>query len=735
MRKFLFYRQLDQMDCGPACLKMIAQYYGKFYSLNTLKKKTFITREGVSLESINEAAENIGFRTLAAKLTFKQLDQEAILPCILHWNQKHFVVLPPQNFNLKRRKNKILIADPAHGLVRVKLDLFLKSWITSNNMGVALMLEPTAFFNENAEEKKERRSFTFLLRYMTPHKKYLRQILLGMLLGSILSLVFPFLTQSLVDYGINQHNIHFVYLILASQLALFLGSTAIDMIRGWLLLHMSTRINISIISDFLIKLMKLPIRFFDSKLIGDITQRVYDHNRIEKFLTGTSLNTMFSMLNIIVFSIVLGIYSISIFFIFLIGSFLSIFWIILFLKKRSSLDYAHFQQMSDNQNSLFEIISGMQDIKMNNSETTHRWEWERIQAKIFKINTKSLSLEQVQMIGAGFFSQLKNIFISFIAAKEVIAGNITLGMMLSISYIVGQINGPIQQLLVFFKDAQDARISLDRLNEIHLRENEESEIKVKPENGILSNFEQGGNIKLKNVSFQYGGNSSPLVIDGINLSIPFGKVTAIVGNSGSGKTTLMKLLLRFYEPTKGEIFLRDTPLLLVSPGWWRSKCGVVMSDGFIFSNSIERNITVEENVDHQRLSNAVKLANIENFIKNLPSGFSTKIGNTGIGISSGEKQRILIARAIYKRPHFIFLDEATSMLDANNERKIIENLNDFFSGRTVIVIAHRLSTVRNADQIIVMDKGKIVEIGNHHTLVLKRGEYFNLVKNQLELEN
>ncbi|WP_293785065.1 peptidase domain-containing ABC transporter [uncultured Pedobacter sp.] len=736
--KFTTYRQLDQMDCGPTCLRMIAKHYGKHFSLHTLRESSHITRLGVSLKGISEAATKVGFRTLGAKLSFKQLDEEAVLPCILHWNQNHFVVLPPQDYDRKKKNGKILIADPAHGMVSVSKETFIKSWLgEGNQFGHALLLAPTPAFYEQEEEKSDGKNIKFFLQYLRPYKSYIVQLLTGMVVASLLSLIAPFLTQSLVDYGINLQNANFVSLILVAQLMLFFGNTAIEMIRGWLLLHMSTRVNISIISDFLIKLMKLPIRFFDTKMVGDITQRISDHVRIEQFLTGTSLNTLFSLVNLLVFSIVLGIYSIPILLIFLIGSALSIAWIFFFLKRRRELDYARFQRMSDNQNNLFEIITGMQEIKMNNSETAHRWQWERTQAKLFKVSVKGLVLAQYQSIGFTFFTQFKNILVSYIAAQQVINGHISLGMMLSISYITGQLNSPIAQLLSFFQTAQDAKISVERLAEIHSREEEEKKEEYSPEETLFDNgYNLPGkrnSISLRNVSFSYGGPESPKVINHIDLDIPFGKTTAVVGASGSGKTTLMKLLLKFYEPTDGEIYLGATPLNAVSPKWWREQCGVVMSDGYIFSNSIMQNISVQEETDQQKLLSAVRIANIGPFINGLPMGLSTKIGNTGNGVSSGQRQRILIARAIYKDPKFLFLDEATSTLDANNEKVIIENLNHFFNSRTVLVIAHRLSTVKHADNIVVMEQGKIVEQGNHQELTTLKGKYYELVKNQLEL--
>ncbi|CAN5599549.1 peptidase domain-containing ABC transporter [soil metagenome] len=729
---FPFYKQHDAMDCGPTCLKMVAQFYGQSFSLDKLRELCNVTREGVSILGISDAAEAIGFRTIAISVDFEKIKEQAPLPFIAHWKQAHFVVV------YKITSKHIYVADPGFNLVKYTVADFLEGWLSHNSdgnkLGVGLLLEPTPKFFEQKDATDNisdppKRGFRFLFQYLTNYRRLIFQLMIGMVLGSLLQLILPFLTQSIVDFGINHRDISFIYLILVAQLMLFFSRTVVDFVRGWILLHIGQRINISLVSDFLIKLMKMPIAFFDSKMLGDIIQRIGDHNRIEQFLTASTLNVLFSMFNLLIFGVVLGFYSIKIFAVFLVGSILYSIWVVLFMKRRRELDFKRFDKLRQNQDTIIQLISGMQEIKMHNSEKQKRWEWERIQARLYQINMQSLKLNQYQQAGAVFLNEGKNIFITFLAASAVIHGEMTLGMMLSVQYIIGQLNSPIDQLIGFMQSAQDAKISLERLSEIHDKPDEEAQ-----EQSKVHELPVNCNMKLENISFHYPGMQDQFALQDISLLIPEGKVTAIVGSSGSGKSTLIKILLGFYKPQKGSINVGPQSLFNLSNKLWRSKCGVVMQEGFIFSDSIERNIALgAERIDRLKLRKAVEIANISEYIEGLPLGFQTKIGSNGQGISAGQKQRILIARAVYKDPAFIFFDEATNALDANNERTIIEKLDEFFVGRTVVVVAHRLSTVKHADQIVVVENGKIVEVGPHEALAAIKGSYFHLVRNQLEL--
>ncbi|TAL71562.1 MAG: peptidase domain-containing ABC transporter [Bacteroidetes bacterium] len=731
MVSFPFFKQLDSMDCGPTCLRMIAHHYGRRFSVQKLRELSYISHQGVSLLGISEAAEKIGFRTLGARLNFEKLT-EVPLPCIVHWHHNHFVVV----YKIVQKKNTTCVyaADPAHGLLKYTKKEFLNCWLSTisegEEKGFGLLIEPTPDFYLADDEKSARSNFFYIFSYLKPHKRFFFQLAIGLLLGSLLQLMLPFLTQSMVDFGISNQNIAFVYLVLVAQLMLLISRTSVDFIRSWILLHISTRINIALISDFLIKLMKLPMVFFDSKNLGDIMQRIGDHTRIEQFLTNSSLSILFSFINLLIFSIVLLIYSVNIFALFLTGSILYTLWITLFMKRRRDLDYKRFDQLAANQSNLFQLVTSMQEIKQNNSERQKRWEWERIQVRLFRVSIKSLTLSQYQQFGSIFINEIKNIMISFLAAKSVIDGSMTLGMMLAVQYIIGQLNGPIEQMIGFVQMAQDAKISFERLAEIHKKDDEDQVCE-----GKLTKLPDNRSIILQNIVFQYQGPKSEKVLEDINFTIPQNKITAIVGASGSGKTTLMKLILGYYPPVKGEIRLGETGLDNIHIKEWRNACGVVMQDGFIFSDTIANNITIsDEHPDKKRLLHAVKVANIQDFIVgSLPMAYNTKIGSEGHGLSQGQKQRILIARAVYKNPEFIFFDEATNALDANNEMIIMKNLSQFFEGKTVVIVAHRLSTVKNADQIVVLEKGRIIEIGNHNELTAGKGAYYNLVKNQLEL--
>jgi ATP-binding cassette, subfamily B, bacterial len=764
--RFPFQQQYDSMDCGPTCLAMICRYYGAHYPVHTLREKTQSNRQGVNLLGISEAAEEIGFKTLAVRLTYEQLVQNALLPGIFYWDKNHFVVV------YKITRKKIFVADPAKGLLKYNKQEFCSHWISmrsdAGEEGLALLLEPTTLLKENNPvDVPGKQTFSKLFEYIRPYKNLLGQLIFGLMLSCIFQVLLPFLAQSVIDVGVSTGDMHFIYLVLLGQLALVAGRLVVDLIQGWILLHISSRINISILTDFLIKLMKLPASFFDSRNTGDIMQRMNDHQRIELFLTGSSVNLIFSLLNLLVFSVILAFFNTTIFLVFLFFSALYAGYTMVFLKKRREIDNKRFELSAKEQSASIQMIQAMQEIKVQGCEKTMRWNWEGMRAGIFRLNMKGLAINQWQQSGGFFINEGKNVLITFLSVKAVLDGQITLGAMLAIQYIIGQINSPVEQMVGFIQSLQNARISMDRLNEIHAMEDEEpvqknllrelprsfSQVLVGGRRPVPGNYESNGHernvdvyhddlyrvedapaITFNNVSFTYPGAGNEPVLKDLNLKLYKGKTTAIVGTSGSGKTTLLKMLLKFYEPQRGEIKLGSMSLSNISHKVWRKHCGVVMQESFIFSDTIANNIAMgESRVDMERLYHAVHVANITSFIESLPLGFQTKIGAEGMGLSMGQKQRLLIARTVYRNPDFILLDEATNSLDAKNEAVIVANLETFFKGRTVVVVAHRLSTVKNADQIVVLNKGVIAERGTHQELVNLKGEYFTLVQNQLEL--
>lgn len=726
MKKFPFYKQLDGSDCGPTCLRMIAKYYGKVFSREFLREKTNITKLGVTMAGIAEAAEVIEMRTLGIRTSFENLVNEVPMPFIIPWRQKHFVVI------YKISKTKIYIADPAKGLLNYKHEDFKTAWTNNiDTTGFVLILEPNNKFYEQDQEKQNSKSFSFIYPYFKPYKKLIYQILIGLLVATIIQFILPFLMQSVVDIGINNRDISFIYLILISQLVLTLSQTLVSVFREWILIHITSRFNIKMISDFLYKMLKLPVNYFETRTSGEHLQRISDHTRVQNFISSSSLNMVLSMITFVIFNIILAYYHKTIFFIFLLSSFLYVGWTLFFLKRRAELDFKRFDQLSQNQSSLIQIINGVKEIKINNSQRKNRWKWEFNQIGLFKTSLNTLKLAQYQAIGANFINELKNIIITFLSAKAVIDGNLTLGMMTSIQFIVGQLNLPLGNFVLFIQSWQDAKISLERLSQVHLRKDEDN-------TSDSTELPTEKSITFKDLSFRYGGKSSPLILKNINCTIPEGKTTAIVGASGSGKTTLMKLLLKFYNPTSGNITIGNVNLNEIQNDFWRLNCGAVMQDTFIFNDSIAGNISESEQneiIDRDKLYNAAFISNIEDFIEKLPNKYNTELGTSGIRLSGGQEQRIMIARAVYKNPLYLFFDEATSALDANNEKVIMENLTQFIYGKTAVIVAHRLSTVKNADNIIVLENGEIVEQGDHISLTNLKGKYYSLVKNQLELGN
>ena len=709
------------MDCGPTCLAMIAQASGAYFSLDQLREWAGINRQGVSLHGLGLAAERMGYATLPMMLDLEMLRTHAPLPAILHWRQRHFVVL------VKLGRRHAWIADPASGLLRLSIQELCEGWLESGPEAAVLLLETTPAFPTQSQ-KERRTGFAFLYSYLKPHRRLFVQLFLGMLVGAALQLIFPLLTQALVDTGVGLRQYAFIHLLLAAQLMLLLSRTTVDFVRGWIVLYIGSRMNLRLVSDFLSHLMRLPIAFFDTKRTGDLMQRIGDHYRIERFLTGTVSQIALSMLNLLIFGLVLALYDRTILGVFLLGTAAYVGWIMLFLQRRKRLDMQRFEAQRTHQDSLLQLFLGMQDIKLHNAEGKLHWQWQLIQARLYHIQMGALKLDQWQKGGAILIHETQNLLITFLAAHAVLRGDITLGMMLSVQYILGQLNGPIDQLIAFVNAAQDARLSLQRLAEIHDQTQEEPDSCM-----MVQQLPTLGEIRFMQVDFSYPGSLSPVLRE-LSLTIPSGKVTAIVGASGSGKTTLLKLLLKFYEPSSGQIRVGAYPLERIAHETWRGQVGTVLQDSFLLDDTIAANISLgSAQIDHGLMAQAIEVANLQEFLDRLPLGLQTKVGMQGVGLSQGQKQRLLIARAVYLDPALILFDEATNALDASNERAILGRLETWFAGRTVVVVAHRLSTVRHADQIIVLDQGQVVEIGTHDTLSSARGHYFELVKNQLEL--
>ena len=723
LNRFPVEYQMDSQDCGPACLKIIAKHFGKFYSLQSLRDKCGITKEGVSLLDLSTGAESIGLRTLAIKCTIDDVVNSVPFPAIIFWKDSHFVVVYHAN------KKYIWVSDPAKGRIKYTHEEFKKGWYQKGaKQGVWLAIEPTAEFNDSKAEREQRKNtFSSILKYFTPYQRNFTLIFIIMLLVTALQGMLPFISKAVIDVGIKTSDVNFINMVLIGNISILLSVMIFNVIRDWILMHITARVNIALISDYLIKLMKLPVTFFENKLLGDILQRAQDHERIRSFIMNNSLSLIFSILTFVVFSIILLIYNAIIFYIFISGSFLYAGWVLLFLNIRKKMDWEYFELLSKNQSYWVETVSSIQDIKIYNYEKHRRWKWEEIQARLYHVNKRVLAITNAQNLGAQFIESIKNMGIVFFCATAVIKGEITFGVMISTQFIIGMLNGPLVQFINFIVSAQYAKISFLRINEIKQLEDEEELLSV----GSTTILPENKSLILDNVNFQYTVNS-PLVLHNIYLHIPENKVTAIVGGSGCGKSTLLKLLVRLYKPSYGDIKMDKMNVNAINLRQWRSMCGVVMQDGKIFSDTILNNIVLDdEHIDYEQLRKVCRIAQIEDEINAMPKGFETNIGENGRGLSGGQKQRLLIARALYRNPQYLFLDEATNALDTINEKKIVEALNNAFLQRTVIVVAHRLSTIRNADQIVVLDKGYIVEVGNHDSLMERKGHYFQMIASQM----
>lgn len=720
---FPFFKQLDTMDCGPASIKIIAKFYGKNFSFKFLRDKCNISREGISLKDLSRVSEEIGLRNLPLKLSFDDLIKKITLPCILHWDYNHFVVL------YKIKNSKVYISDPQIGLVNYSIDEFIYYWKKNNDKGIVLVVEPSPSFYEK-DEVNTSSSFSNYVGYLKPHTKFLIQVFIGMIIGVVINLIFPFITQSIVDIGIETKDYNFINLLLIASIILTISSVFSGYIQNRMILYVADKVNISMVSDFIKKTLQLPVTFFERKMTSDILNRINDHNRIQDFILTSFLGILIAGISFIIYAIILVYYNFNLFLFFIIGTILYIIWILLFLKKRRILDFKFFDSNNLNQNEIIQIVDNSTEIKVNNLQQKKRWDWERSRLEIYDLNIKLLNLTQTQNIGTAIIDRLKNVFITFFAAKAVINGEMTLGMMLSAQYIIGQMNGPVNQLIGFIQSFQNAKISLERVNEVVFEENEE-----KIFDGIEMPIPLDKSIKIKNLSFRYH-ISDPYVLKNINLEIPEGKMLAIVGQSGSGKTSLLKILLRLYEDYEGDILIDDVNFKSINIHKWRAICGAVLQDGKILDETILKNIILDDiDIEINKLNNVIKITNLENFINKKNLKLYTIVGKAGVGISGGEKQRILIARALYKNPNFLFFDEATNSLDTKNEEEITNNLINLTKNKTTVVIAHRLSTVKFADTIIVLDKGEIVEKGNHNELLKLKGYYYNLINSQLELQN
>lgn len=726
MKRFPFTRQFDQMDCGPACVRMVARYYGKDYPLSYLRTLSHLSREGVSVAGIRDALKQIGMHSASFKMTIRQLREKCPLPAILHWEQNHFVVLYDIRQKRFNHEWKYYVANPAYGKHTFTEEEFSKFWLNGDK-GVTVACEPTAWFYEKAEVKEKHSLVLFARKYVWPFKREMIQLAFGMLGGMLLSLVAPFLTQAMVDNGIGQRDMTVITSLLVAQICLFFGSFSMGIISNWVTLYMGTRININILQDYLSKLLRLPMTFFETKSVGDYNQRIGDHGRLQGFTTSATMQTAFSIVSAMVLLVIIGYYDIIILTAYLMLTALSTLWMSHFWKKRKSLDYESFKISAKNQNKLYEMMSGITDIKMNAYSEYKIKEWHEMQEERYRMGQKSLRLGQIQGTGYTLIGQLRNILITFWIAAEVVEGDLTLGMMMSISNIIGQVNGPLSQLIGFLQQFQDAKISLERSEEVYLCRNEDTEDMADlPSDKPMD-------IKIEHLTFRYTGTIGKAALEDVSLKIPAGKMTAIVGESGSGKTTLMKLLLKFYPPTEGRILIGGKDIGTYKADSIRKASGIVMQENFIFSDTIRQNIILGESTDENKLNRSIEMSCLNDYVGNLPLGVHTRIGTDGYGVSGGEKQRIMIARAIYKQPCYMMLDEATSSLDAENEHKITENISKEFAGRTLLVIAHRLSTVKNADNIVVLKHGMVVESGKHDELVAAGGYYYELVKNQLEL--